>query len=555
MIYKIATRGSRLALRQSGMVQELLKEHGELDTELMVVKTKGDQIRDVPLSQVTGTGFFTKEIEQALLDQIADIAIHSLKDLPIEQPNGLNVTAIVKREDPSEVIITRQENIDDSKPLNLKEGITIGTSAIRRKAQIKAIHPDLIVKELRGNVTTRIEKVRSGEYDAVMIAYAGLKRVGIDLDDLQARVLDTNEFVPAPAQGALAVETRNERSDVYDCVAKINDPATVIAVDAERNLLLLCGGGCHLPLGANVYQDGELWKASIFWAYNLPDGSEVPVHFQHQADIPRKLIDECYAKLKKIELDDLLKFYGREKDNPPKLLITRPSKKTSELSEKLKVNNIELISYPILKLKNCMDSAKWNEISSNLGSYDYMIFTSTNGVDYFKSILDEHNISPYIFANIKIAAIGQKTAEVCRHIFRNNEIMVSSVATGIGLGEYLAGQEQSKNIQALFPCTKKAGNEMELILSNAGWIVDRLEIYQTDSEDSANLPEIDTQDINYICFTSALAVEYTDRQINIPDNMIIISIGPKTSEKLTSMGYRVDWEIPNSNLEWLWRAI
>jgi len=554
MIYKIATRGSRLALRQSGMVQALLKEQSGLDSELMIVKTKGDRIQDVPLSQVTGTGFFTREIEQTLLDNKADIAIHSLKDLPIIQPPGLNLTAIVKREDPSEVIITRAENIDDDKPLHLKANLTIGTSAIRRKAQINAIRPDLNVKELRGNVTTRIEKVRSGEYDAIMIAYAGLKRVGVDLDDLVKCVLDTDEFVPAPAQGALAVETRSENSDVYNGVAKINDPYTVTAVNAERQLLLLCGGGCHLPLGANVYQDGNLWKASIFWAFELPDGTMFAIDFQLESDNPGTLVEDCYARLKKMELDILLQFYGRA-DNDRFCMITRPMSKTIELYEKLQENDVELFSYPILKLNDCLNPENWNEVRANLEKYNYLIFTSTNGVEFFKSILDDHKIGIDEFADIKMAAVGQKTAEACIQIFKTDDVIIPHVSTGIGLGEYLAGLETDKNIQALFPCAKEAGSEMEFILTNAGWDITRLEIYKTDAQDPENLPEMEIELMDYICFTSALAVEYTCEQNVIFDDTIIISIGPKTSEKLRSMGYRVDWEIPNSNLEWLWRVI
>ncbi|NIP42750.1 MAG: hydroxymethylbilane synthase, partial [candidate division Zixibacteria bacterium] len=170
-MYKIATRGSKLALRQSGMIRDLLSTKAGLEAELMVVKTAGDVIQNKPLSEVKGMGFFTKEIEQALFDGRADIAVHSLKDLPIQQPPGIDVVAIAERENPAEALLTKAESIDDSRPLHLKEGLTIGTSAIRRKAQIRVQRPDLKVKDLRGNVTTRLEKLRSGEYDAIIIAY------------------------------------------------------------------------------------------------------------------------------------------------------------------------------------------------------------------------------------------------------------------------------------------------------------------------------------------------------------------------------------------------
>jgi hydroxymethylbilane synthase len=554
-MYRLATRGSRLALKQSGMVQSMLKELAGLESELMIVKTTGDRVCDVPLSEITGTGFFTKEIGQALYAKDADLAVHSLKDLPIEQPSGLTLAAIVKRENPAEVIVTLPKNIDDQKPLNLRQGLTIGTSAIRRKAQIKAVRSDLKVKDLRGNVTTRLQKVRDGEYDAVMIAYAGLLRVDANLDGLEIRVLDISEFVPAPAQGALAVEVRSDDREVYDKAVKINDVETVMAVNAERRLLLLCGGGCHLPLGVNVSKVKNQWRINVFWAHNLPDGAEKYIHFNLASDNLDDLVRSAYAKLQSIEINNLLTSFGKGPKAKRRLLITRSAQKSIRLVSMLKEKNIELQPYPILTFNDLYNEQAWENIKSGINDYDYLIFTSVNAVEIFGGQMEKAEISADDFWVERIAAVGEKAAMACRQLFPNTVIIVSPQATGEGLAKYLAEMEKTAHPRALFPCAREAGNMLEVILAHAGWSVVRMEIYETLAEKPENLPEIVVEDLDYICFTSSLAVEYTCGYVDIPDNVVIISIGPRTSEKIRAMGKRVDWEIPNSDLEWLWQAL
>lgn len=549
---KIATRGSRLALRQSGMVQKLLKDKSGLDAELMVVKTTGDVIHDRPLSEVRGAGFFTKEIEQALIDGTAQIAVHSLKDLPINQPPGLVLAAIVEREDPAEVIVTLTKNIDPDKPLSLKSGLTVGTSAIRRKAQLRLIRPDLNVKELRGNVTSRVDKVRRGEYDAIMIAYAGLKRVGVDLEGLEVCVQTLEDFVPAPAQGALAVETCSEDKQIFDSVSMLNHAETRKAVEAERRLLLLCGGGCHLPLGANVSRVGDEWQILVFWAYRLPDKTERYIRMKLQSANLDELVEESYTAIKSAEIYELGKYFGRESGTARTLLITRPEIKTNDLEQKLSEKSVKLIAFPILKIEPSYDKEHWNKIASKFDEYKYIVLTSSNAVEIFKNILQENGTSPQKLSGKTIAAVGEKTAELCKEYFPELEIIVSPIATGAGLGTYLLNHEKG---MVLFPCAHEAGNDMEQILGDAGWHVDRFEIYKTTAEDGGNLPEVDSKNLDYICFTSALAVEYTNEAIEIPEDSIIISIGPRTSEKIKALGYRVDWELPNSNLEWLWQVL
>ena len=550
---KIATRGSRLALKQSGLVQKMLKDQAGLDTELTVVKTTGDRIQDVPLSQVRGTGFFTREIENALLSREAQIAIHSLKDLPIVQPPELQVSAMPKRENPADILVTRAENIDDNQPLHLKSGLVVGTSAIRRQTQIKSLRPDLRVKELRGNVTTRLDKVRSGEYDAAVIAYAGLLRVDVDYSELEIRELPIDQFVPSPAQGALAVETRTDEPDMIEAVHKIHDTDTALAVQAERALLLLCGGGCHLPLGANLAKTKSGYSLYVFWAFQLPDKKTSSTTFHIETDNSEKiydLVDECYIRIKRFEIEQLRKYYNRE-NKAINFLITRDSSLTEDLQEKLQPGNIDVISYPILNLTR-YDDELWPNVKPRLNFYKYLIFTSANAVRFFNELLTSENIDKNIFVDTKFACVGEKTARACRKTFNTENIIVSPIATGEGLGKLLLGYDIST---ALMPCAREADFAMQEMLISSGWHFDRLAIYATQSTEPENLPEIDSNKLDYICFTAALAVEYTNEKIKIPDHAVIISIGPKTSRKIEGAGLRVDWELPNSNLEWLWRVL
>ena len=243
----IATRGSRLALWQAEHIRSLLqKEHG-LDVELLVLKTKGDIIQDVPLSKVGGKGLFVKEIEEALLDGRADIAVHSMKDVPMELPEGLVLGAVPQRENTNDVLLSAKYPDLDSLP----KGAKIGTSSLRRQAQILALRPDLVVSSLRGNVDTRIRKLMEGEFDAIIMAEAGMKRLGITTPYMYA--LQPPAFIPAAGQGALGIEMREDRLDLMRMLAFLNHQESFVCVAAERGFLAGLEGGCQVPIAARAW--------------------------------------------------------------------------------------------------------------------------------------------------------------------------------------------------------------------------------------------------------------------------------------------------------------
>jgi hydroxymethylbilane synthase len=252
----IGSRGSKLALTQSNWVKsELERCSPGLEVTIEKISTKGDKITDVPLSRLGGKGLFTKELEVAMLERRVDLAVHSMKDLPTEIPEGLMIGAVSKREDPHDILISKK-NIGLHE---LPEGAKVGTSSLRRRAQLLALRPDLVVADLRGNLDTRLKKLDTTDLDAIIVARAGVLRLGFT--ERPAQIIPFEELLPAVGQGALCVEIRENDSEVKELVAKaINDPATRYAVEAERALLAKLEGGCQIPIGAaaQVIPDDKL---------------------------------------------------------------------------------------------------------------------------------------------------------------------------------------------------------------------------------------------------------------------------------------------------------
>ncbi len=258
----IASRGSQLALWQARWVERQLTSAGQ-KCRIQIVKTTGDKITDVPLAKVGSKGLFTKEIEEALLDGRADLAVHSLKDLPTELPEGLVLAAVPEREDHRDAVI--------GKPLDeLSLGARVGTSSLRRSAQLRKLRPDLVIESVRGNLDTRLRKLDEGQYDAILLAAAGLKRLG--WADRIAEILPADVMCSAVGQGALAIETR-ATGPGFDACSKLDHAATHAAVRAERAVLASLGGGCQVPIGAYAAVEGG--TLHLLGVVASPDGSAI----------------------------------------------------------------------------------------------------------------------------------------------------------------------------------------------------------------------------------------------------------------------------------------
>lgn len=258
--YTVASRASALAMTQSRSIVAALKElYPDVEIVIKNITTTGDQDTSTALWKLEGTGFFTSQIEAALLSGEADFAIHSFKDVPTRIANGLKIAALCRRQYVEDVLIAKKtvRSVAD-----LPHGATIGTSSLRRRAQLKYIRADLKMVTIRGNVETRIKKVDTGEVDAVIMARAGLERLG--LADRITQIFDPTEFVPAPAQGTLAVETRDNDSDTIQLISSIDEHSSRITSSAERQVLAIMEGGCHAPIGAYARIDGTIMHLIAF---------------------------------------------------------------------------------------------------------------------------------------------------------------------------------------------------------------------------------------------------------------------------------------------------
>jgi hydroxymethylbilane synthase len=272
---RIGSRGSQLALWQANHISALLREQGH-EIEIEIIKTTGDKITDVALAQVGTKGMFTKEIEEALAAGRVDLAVHSLKDLPTELPPGFELVAITERVNPRDVFLSVKYDSVKALP----RGASVGTSSLRRQAQLKVARPDLVIHALRGNVDTRLRKLEAGDYDAIILAAAGLTRLG--KTQLMREILSEEFMCPAAGQGALGIEIRAGDDEMRKCLGFLDDPAARASTSCERALLNKLGGGCQVPIGAFAQlKDHTLWLTAIV---AQPDGSLILRECQSGAD-------------------------------------------------------------------------------------------------------------------------------------------------------------------------------------------------------------------------------------------------------------------------------
>ena len=298
---RIGSRGSQLALWQAHHISDLLRGQGHT-VELEIIKTTGDKITEVALSLVGTKGMFTKEIEEALLDNRVDLAVHSLKDLPTELASDFEIAAITKRENPRDVFCSSRFNSIDELP----QGANVGTSSLRRQAQLRAQRPDLHIHPLRGNVDTRLRKLEAGEYDAIILAAAGLNRLG--KTQLVRQVIPVEVMTPAAGQGALGIEIRRGDATIRKHLAFLDDAAARATTTCERALLNKLGGGCQVPIGA--FAEAGNGSIHLNGLVAHPDGSQILRESGDGAD-PVKLGNQVGETLLRRGGDDILEeVYG-----------------------------------------------------------------------------------------------------------------------------------------------------------------------------------------------------------------------------------------------------
>lgn len=508
----IGTRGSELALWQANYIKDRLSEIG-LDSELKIIKTQGDKILNLSFDKLEGKGFFTKELEEELLNGSIDLAVHSHKDLPTTNPEGLIIAAVSEREDPAELLVILKDCVDVQQKLSVKFGGMVGTSSNRRKAQLRAVRPDFEIEDLRGNVQTRIQKLRDEKYDAIMLAKAGVLRLGIDLsEEFYVEELDPTELIPAPAQGVLAIQIRESDTILYDKLQALNNTAVAEQIAVERKVLNMFDGGCQLPLGCYCRKDGDLFQV---WTSKASDGASFPDRLFLQEKSTAGLAEKIVSK------------FSPDRKFPKHLFISRELSESSYLRKALAKYQIEIEDRSLIRTFPTI-----NHLDSYiLRNLDWIFFSSKNAIDYF------FKLDPQLPKKVKFGVVGRGSENALRQYGRKADF--SGEDEGIDTGDI--GREFAKvanGSTVLFPLAKGSLRSILKELSDQTKVIE-LVVYETVSEEDVpnTLAEV-------LIFTSPSNVDSYFANNLLEPGQKVICIGKSTGQKFDEMG--VDYSLPFS---------
>jgi len=499
----IGTRGSELALWQANYVKSKLADMG-IKAELKIIKTQGDIVQHLRLDKLEGKGFFTKELEEELLTGSVDIAVHSHKDLPTVQPPGLMIAAVTAREDPSELLIIHKDCVDPKKRLSLKHNATVGTSSNRRKAQLLALRPDLEFDDLRGNVLTRIEKLRDENYDAIMLAKAGITRVGLDLNDFHVEELPPVEIIPAPAQGVLAIQIKESDKELYDLLQSINDRGVAETIAVEREVLARFDAGCHAPLGCYCRkQDGkfEVWTSIADTNEDFPD------RLYLAADRSEGLAEQIANK------------FDKNRKLPSNVFITRDVSESNYFYRAMAARGIAVEGRSLIRIFPII-----NKLDPYILKYvNWIFFGSKNGIENF------FRLQPRLSKRTKFAVIGRGSEEMLRQFgyapdFSGERLGIDMEQIATEFAKIAAGTT------VLIPRAKDSLETFQQSLTADTKIIN-LPVYQTRID-----TDVSKSNANVLIFTSPSNVEayFADNLVD-PDQKIIC-IGRSTAKKIEGLG-------------------
>ncbi|MCX6183162.1 MAG: hydroxymethylbilane synthase [Bacteroidetes bacterium] len=495
----IGTRGSELALWQAYHVKAELEKLGQ-KVQLKIIKTSGDQIQNLSFDKMEGKGFFTKEIEAELLAKTIDLAVHSHKDLETDQPAGLKVACVSEREDPADILLILPQFFDPSKNLSLKEGAIVGTSSARRKAQLTAFRNDIEIRDLRGNVPTRIQKLRDGHYSAIVLAAAGVKRLQIDLSEFKVVRPDPREFVAAPAQGVLGLQIREDDLELEKVLQAMNSVNAAKEIAVERKVLNQLDGGCQLPLGVHCIKEGGMYKV---WAA-LGNGKGVKRAYAE--NINHEILAEKILKKFKVESSKL------------KVFISKKINADSLFNQRFLGDNVEVIGESLIEFKG----KEFSEIPKS----NWIFFTSRNSAKYFfKQKLD--------ISGRKIACVGSGTyQEVAKHTkqidFVGNDVDINKV--GVEFAKIVGGEK------VLFPVSDITRGTVQKNF-NAAQVID-FTTYETVERSDFSIPLCDV-----LVFTSPSSVRSFFKKHSIQSTQKVVAMGPSTGRELEVFGV-VKYSLP-----------
>jgi hydroxymethylbilane synthase len=507
----IGTRGSDLALWQANYVKDKLAEIN-IKSELKIIKTQGDHILNLRLDKLEGKGFFTKELEEHLLDGSIDLAVHSHKDLPTKNPLGLIIAAVSEREDPSEVILILRDCVDLSKKLSVKHNATVGTSSNRRQSQLFSVRPDLEFEDLRGNVNTRIQKLRDEQYDAIIMAKAAIIRLKLDLSEFYIEEIEpTAELVPAPAQGVLAVQIRENDNELSQILQHIHNKEVAEEISVERKVLNLFDGGCHMPLGCYCQKEDGLFHV---WTTKALDQEDFPDRLYITSETTEGLAERIVAK-----------FDIQNRSMPKKVFISRELSDHSYFKRALKKNDIEVEARSLIRTVPTI-----HKIDSYIFKHvDWIFFSSKNGIEYFFAL------NPVLPKELKFGVVGRGSEEALKQLEKVVSFVGESSDTNEVAEEFAA---IANGASILFPSAKESLRTIQQGMSEDTKIMD-LVIYETILEDNIQQSFADV-----MVFTSPSNVEAYFEDNLLDPGQKVVAIGKSTGKKFEEMG--VNYILPAS---------
>jgi hydroxymethylbilane synthase len=507
----IGTRGSDLALWQANFIKDKLSDIG-IESELQIIKTQGDSILNLRLDKLEGKGFFTKELEEKLLDGSIDIAVHSHKDLPTENPPGLIIAAVPGREEPDELLLILKDCVEINQKLSVKYGGMVGTSSNRRKAQLLAFRPDLEIEDLRGNVPTRIEKLRNEDYDAIMIAKAGVSRLGIDLSEFHIEEISPVEFIPAPAQGALAVQIRESDNELFEKLQTLHDEAVAEEIGVERKVLNLFEGGCHMPLGCYCRKHGDKFQT---WTSKSTESDEFPDRVFIESKTIKGLAEKIVAK------------FSSDRKMPTKIFITRAISENSYFRRALERHRIAIEDRSLIRTFPTIHILD----PYILKNIDWIFFSSKNAIEYFFAL------EPRISKKTKFGVLGRGSEDMLRRYgkipdFNGEEDGIDTVDIAEEFAALAAGT------CVLFPGAKDSLRTIQKAVSLNSKVID-LPVYETVRDENVKQSYADV-----LIFTSPSNVDAYFADNLLEPEQRIICIGKSTGKKFDKMG--VKYSLPYS---------
>ncbi|MGA0061237.1 MAG: hydroxymethylbilane synthase [Planctomycetota bacterium] len=518
-MFVVGTRGSDLALTQSKATAELIRARTGEDFRLEIIRTRGDAILDKPLPEIGGKGLFTAELEEALREGRIDIAIHSLKDLPVEDPDGLCVGAVPPRADSGDVLVYDPQHEDpEGGSIPLCHGVVVGTSSPRRAIAVRSLRPDLDIRDLRGNVPTRVDKVRRGDYAGVILAAAGLDRLGLDLGGLRRIALPGDRFVQAPGQGALGGQCRRDDARIQTLLDSIHDPVSARCAHAERAVLRGLGGGCSMPLGVRVRaeRDGTFHlRAALYGRSGRP--ARGVCHDGAGTDLDG---------LGATAVDALMPLVS-EPLRGRTVLVVRPSGGDSRLAAPLAVAGATVETVAVTEVLPVQVTA--SEVRSALGDDSVLAFTSARAVD---RLVEEAAYAEIDLRGRTAFAGGPATADAARAFGLDVLAPAGDDAGGHALADLLAAKGLPTSARICFPCAAQRHPDFEARAAELGFVVRALPVYRVEPLDGLEWP-VDRCDA--LVVTSPSSADAMVR-LGTPEHRALVAIGTTTGAALQSHG-------------------